>query len=381
MRLFALFIPAFLITFLVASPANAFFAQSGDTLVLSADKKIDEAAFVSGKSLTINSNINGDLYCAGQDIVINGDVKGDIACIGQSIKINGSVDGDVRAAAMNIEVTGTVTRNVTAMSQSLVFGPKSNIKGDVFFGVQNINLGGTMGRDIAGAGETITVTGSLLRNATVTGTNLSVVETGKIGGNLDYYMEKTATASIGAKNIKGTVVRHDIETPSRPEMEKKVVSITKKALFVKTIVSILSFIVLGLALVYFDRKNTEKRISLIISKPLAAGLLGLAILITSPIVFIILMVTIVGMPFAFVSMFVYIIALITASLYTSAILGKFFMEKILQRKESPLYGQIALGVLLLGVISCIPVIGWFVAFIAFCLGLGAYAISLLPEKK
>ncbi len=380
-KLFAWILPAFLFVFLSLSPARAVYFQSGDTLVLPEEKKIDEAAFVSGSTLTINSDINGDLYCAGRDIVINGNIKGDIACVGQSIKVTGNVDGDIRAAAMNIEINGQVTRNITVASQTLVLGPKSQVKGDVFFGVQNVNLGGSMGRDLLGAGETVNITGSLLRNATVSGTNLSIIETGKIGGNLDYYVEKTATPSIDEKNIKGSVVRHDIETPSKSEMQNQTIKATGKAIFVKTLVSILSFILLGSALIYFDRKNTEKRIAQIVRKPLITGLIGFATLIVAPVAFFILLITVIGMPFAFVAMFVYIIALIIASLYPSALYGKLFMEKVIQKKDTSLYGQVALGVLLLGIVSIIPVIGWIIAFASFCLGLGAFLSSLFPEKN
>jgi len=375
------FIPAFLFIFFTVSPANAFFFQSGDTLVIPKEKKIDEAAFITGSNLTINSDINGDLYCAGRDIVINSNIKGDLVCVGQSIKVNGNVDGNIRTAAMTIEISGQVTRNVTIASQTLVFGPKSQVKGDIFFGVQNINLGGTMGRDLVGAGETVNITGSLLRNATITGTNLSLIETGKIGGNFDYYVEKTASPSVDKKLVKGTITRHDIQTPSRPETKEDMARISSEGMIYKTIFGIISFGILGLVLVYFDRRNTEKRISLISTRPVAMGLIGFAILIVAPLAFIILLVTVIGMPFAFVALFVYIVALIIASLYPSAIYGKWVLEKIFKNQGSNLYGQMASGVLLLGLVSCIPVVGWAVAFISFCLGLGAFLVSLSPEKK
>ena len=295
--------------------------------------------------------------------------------------MNGTVDGNIRAAGQTIEVAGQVSRNITVASQSLILDPKSIIKGDVFFGVQNVELNGAMNRDLAGAGETITVAGSLLRNATVTASNLSVIETGKIGGNLDYYLEKTATASINVKNIKGTVVRHDIQTPQKMEVEKKVTKVTGIALATKIIFGIISFMLLGLALVYFNRENTERRIALIRQKPLVLALIGFAVLIVAPIFFIILFITIIGIPFAFVALLVYIAALITASLYPSALYGKLFVEKIFQKTNVSIAWHMVIGVIILGLLSIIPIIGWIIAFISFCLGLGAFVASLSPEKK
>jgi len=372
---------AFLFVFFSISPVRAVFIQSGDSVTLPKDKVINEAALITGATLLINSDINGDLYCAGQNIVINGYVKGDIACMGQSVKINGIVDGNIRVMAQTVEINGQVSRNLTTGSQGLILGPKTNIKGDIFFGSQNAQLGGLIGRDLAGAGETVTITGSLARNASIAGNNISIMETAKIGGNLDYYTDKTTSPSIEKKNIRGTVTRHDVETPQKTEVKNKMTKVTSVAHVISFFFSILSFAVLGLVLIYFDRKNTEKRLSSIIEKPLVMGLIGLTSLIVAPFVFFILMVTMIGIPLAFVVLLVFIIALIIASLYPSAVYGKVFFEKILKKEKISLYWKMAVGVVLLGAVSCIPVVGWTIAFISFCLGLGAFITSLMPEKK
>jgi cytoskeletal protein CcmA (bactofilin family) len=373
--------PALLLFLVSVSPVGAFFVQSGATIDLPKDKVINEAAFITGSTLSIDADINGDLYCAGQNIVINGDIKGDVACLGQTIKINGTVDGDVRVLGQTISIAGLVNRNLTVLAQELLLGSKSQVKGDLFFGGQNVQLQGLMGRDLAGAGQTITISGSLLRNAVITGEDLSLANKGKIGGNLDYYQEKTATASVAIKNVKGTITRHDITTPPRPEVKKDVVKVSGLAMVIKTVFGIISFALLGLVLIYFDRKNTESRIAKISTKPVVTGLIGLAILIVAPFAFFLLLMTAIGIPIAFVAMFVFIIALITASLYPSAIFGKLFFEKLLKKGNISLSWQMVTGVALLGLVSCIPVVGWSIAFVSFCMGIGAFLVSLLPEKK
>lgn len=379
-RSFVWFIPAFLFIFLLVSPVSAIDIQSGEIITLPAGKTINEASLISGSTVTIDSDINGDLYCAGRDIIVNGDIKGDIACMAQTIKINGLVDGNIRAAAQTVEVNSVVYRNLTVVAQRLVLAPKSQIKGDIFFGVQNVELGGLMGRDLAGAGETINITGSLLRNATITGSNLSVIETGKIGGNLDYYIEKTATASIEEKNIKGTVVRHDIETPQRPTKEE-MIKTAQAASFSKTIYGILAFSLVGFVLMYFDKKNTEKRLLAITKKPFITGLIGLAVFIVYPIAFVILLATVIGIPLAFVSLLVYIIALITASLYSSMVYGNVIVEKLYKNTSLSPYWQMIIGVILLGLLVNIPVVGWMLSLASLCMGLGAYFVSFAPEKN
>ena len=380
-KLFAWFVPAFLFIFLSVSPARAVFFKSGDNVNLPKTQKISEAAAVYGSTLVIDSDVDGDLYCAGRDVTINGNIKGDIACAALNLKINGTVDGNIRALAQTIDVAGTATRNLTVASQSLILEPKSQIKGDLFFGVQNVSLGGTMGRDLAGAGETITISGSLVRNALVTSTDFSVANTGKIGGNLDYYMEKTAVATIGAKTVKGTVVRHEIVTPEKTVNKEQMQKTASAAMTMAKIFGILSFALLGLVLIYFDRKNTEARVAQILTKPLLSGLIGFAVLLLFPAAFIIMLVTIIGIPLAFVVLLVYIVALITASLYASITYGKLLLEKLFRKSKTTLVLQMLLGVVLLGLVTCLPVIGWLIGFLSFCLGLGAITISFVPDKS
>jgi cytoskeletal protein CcmA (bactofilin family) len=379
-KLFAVFIPAFILLLASAAPVNAVFMKSGTNLVFQEDEKISETAFISGSSITINSDIDGDLLCAGQSVVINGNIKGDILCVAQNIKINGSVDGNVRSVAQTIEVFGKVTRNLMTASQKLVLGPKSSVGGDVIFGVQNVDFNGQIGRDLTGAGDSITISGSLLRNATITGTNISLADTGKIGGNIDYYIAKESTASIAQKNVKGSITKYDIEPKTKPVSEKKIADVSKVGLAAKIVFGIISSIILGLTIVYFDSKGTKKRVEQIMSRPFVSGLIGLTALIIAPIVFFILMFTIVGVPVAFVFILFYILTLITSSLYTSVVFGKVVMTKLFHKKGT-LNTQIALGITLLGLVSSIPVIGWTIAFFSFCVGLGASLITMVPKSN
>lgn len=380
-RLLAWLTPALIFVFLSFSPANAFFVQSGETLVISKETKIDEIAFLAGTNLTINADINGDLFCAGQDVTINGNVKGDIICASQNLKINGNVDGNIRAIGQTIEVFGTTTRNLSVASQKLVLGSKSQIKGDVIFGTQSLSLDGIVGRDLAGAGESILITGSLLRNATVTGTNFTMSESGRVTGNLDYYMEQEGTASLVEKNIKGVVTRHNLAPRPNPEMKKTAVEATGTALVLKIIYGIISYALLGLVLVYFDRTNTLQRVSRITKKPLLTGLIGVAVFFTAPAVFFILLVTVIGIPLAFVILFLYIIALVISSLYASAAYGKLFLTKLLRKEKTTLAVQMVVGVAVLGLLGIVPVLGWILIIVSFYLGLGAFFVTLIPEKS
>lgn len=375
------FISAFSLILFASSPVRAVSFKSSDVITLPKDKPVTETILVTGSVITVDSNIDGDLFCAAKDVVINGNIKGDVLCAAQTIKINGIVDGDVRSVAQSIEVYGSVNRSLMTASQSLILGPKSVVKGDIIFGVQTVDLNGQIGRDMAGAGSVITISGSLLRNALVTGNSISIVETGKIGGNLDYYVTPEATASIGVKNVKGNIVRHEITPPENTIVSTQTVKAAQVGMIMTKIFAILSYLILGLAIVFLDKQNTETRVNKIITHPFLSGLIGFATLILFPIAFFIVMLTFVGIPLALVALLIYVIAMIIASLYAGTAYGQLVAQKLFHKEKSTLLMHMVLGVILLGIIVILPIIGWFIGFISFCLGLGAFVTSILSTKQ
>lgn len=369
--------------FAFTKPAYAVQFKSGTDINFSKDQKIDETTFVSGNNIEFDSTLNGDLLCVGRNITITGNIKGDVLCAGQNIKVSGIVDGNVRVAGQSVSVDATVSRNLYVVSQDLTLTSKSNIKGDVLFGAQTIDMSGIAGRDLAGAGEKITISGSLLRNAMVTMTNLDLTDKAKVGGNFDYFVEqKVATSQmmISNKSIKGELRRHEIVMPEKPKMEvaKKVEKITPTLELIKTVFGILSFTLLAFVLLYFSASRTASVIGLIDRKPVVSGLVGLATFVVAPVAFMIIAITVIGLPIFFVVLMIYIVSFFLATLYSSIWVGQKIM-KFTQTKSS-LYLSAFVGCLVIGLVSLIPVIGWLIFVCLFMMGLGAQLLSFIPEK-
>lgn len=358
--------------------AHAVYFSSGNSLVLPKDKEINETAFIAASDLVVDANINGDLLCAGQNITINGNIKGDILCASQSIRVNGNVDGDVRVVAQTVEINGLVTRNVYALSQSLTAAKFSNIKGDTFFGVQNVDLRGSLGRDLAGLGETVNISGSLLRNAKVTAMKIAVIDPAKIGGDFEYFMDNTGSVSVNQKNIKGNIIRHEIARKEMPQKEVKETSAT--AMVMGKVFWMISSLLLGFAFLYFFRSSVQKRVSVITSRPFITGLIGFAFLFLTPIVFCLLLVTVIGAPLAFVLLLEYIVSIILASITPTIMIGEWLIKLLSKKKAVGYSWPLVVGTIAVGLLFLVPVIGSIAGFLLLLVGLGATFQSYLPEK-
>src|SRR3989338_1283996 len=108
------------IFFVLATQTFAVEVKNGEVINLASNEAVTESLVITGQSLTVDSNINGDLFCAGQNVIVRGNVNGDILCLAQDLKVQGSVSGSIRAVAQDVEIFQQVTKNLTVFAQRLI---------------------------------------------------------------------------------------------------------------------------------------------------------------------------------------------------------------------------------------------------------------------
>lgn len=376
-----LFTLLFLIAFIfVTKPVEAVYFGSGEKLTFPKTQKFNETVFVAASDLNFEADVTGDLLCAGQNITVSGKISGDVLCAGQNITITGAVDGNVRVVGQQVNLNGSVSRNLSVAAQVLKLSSSSNIKGDIYYGVQSVDLQGTLGRDLAGGSETINISGSLLRNAKIAANKINIDTNAKLGGDLEYFIEKTGTANLNEKSIKGKVTRHEVELKEKDQINSGIKKATPAILVTKTVLSIISSILLACMLLYFVPARVTQVTMVQKSHPVKSAFVGLAVLVTTPIAIIISSISVVGLGLAVVILFFYIISLILASRFVSISIGGMLIEKLTGSNKSN-YLSAAFGCLVFGLVSIIPVVGPIVSFLVFLIGLGSTFLSYLPSEK
>ena len=118
----------------------AFQFKSQDNFTLDSRTILNESLVVSGKNLTIQGKIDGDLICAGQDITVSASVTGDIICAGQNITVTAPVGGNLRLAGQTLNLDAKVAKNVTIFGQSISYASASAVLGESLIAGQKIDL-------------------------------------------------------------------------------------------------------------------------------------------------------------------------------------------------------------------------------------------------
>jgi cytoskeletal protein CcmA (bactofilin family) len=357
----------FLGLFIIFSSSTYAAYSHQNTIFLPKGQTIEESYVVSGNTIKIDGNINGDLYCAGQDIEINGNVSGDILCAGQMLKINGIVTGNVRVAGQSIDINGEVGRNTDAFGQRVNINNNSKLNGELYFAGETIYLNGMVAKKVWGAGNNVSLFGSFNNDVNIHATNLSQNNSAKILGKV--YFTKIVKNSGNTNINKNT----NIVAKNRMMNNNGMPGIFG---------GIASFLI-GLLVIFIMRKNIEKSIAMMEEKKMASIGWGILYLILTPLALITLMITIIGIPFAILLFLVWMVSFMFAYIYFAVYVGRTIILKYWTDKKDSLVLALLIGIVINSLLSMIPVLGGIYNFVILVWGLGGMALAFKtnPEVK
>lgn len=364
----------FVVLFLVSTTYSfAVEVKKGDVVDVSANEAVNESLVITGQSLTIESNIDGDLFCAGQNVIVKGNVNGDILCLAQDLKVQGSVSGSVRAVAQDVEIFQQVTRNLTVFAQRLILYNTSAVEGESFFGVQQAEISGLLGKKVSGWAQDLFFNGSANQDIEVRAQTVRVGDKARILGNFSYESEKEAEISDQTK-IAGKVTwsKPFAETDQQPT---KFVP-TNRLQGTSRLASFLLSLGFGLVLLYFLSGKIRTGQEKMIQNPLGTFFLGVLVILVVPIAIVFSILTIIGIPFAIFVILLFLLCLFAGRIYVFCFLGKKLLEQFAREKSESLAWSLVLGSVLYYLLTWIPVLGFLISFFTLPWGLGGFLSSL-----
>jgi len=360
--------------------AKAIMFKANDSTYIAKDQVVDSSLFVAGSSITVDGKIQGDLFCAGQSITVNGTVDGDVICAGQSITINGNVGGAVRVAGNNIVIAGKVSRNVMMAGANLSIAPNAQIGWDLQFAGAMADIRGKVSRDVDGAAANTTIAGNIGRNVYLaldnnreknnndTHSNLTVTKEAVVNGSLTYYAKNDANIESGS-TIKGSVEKKAITWDNKKTEKKGAAAI---AWLWYIVISLFAAVAFGLLLVGLLPKTIQGITDLMREKPWASIGWGFIFLFLTPIAVVLIMITMIGLPIGLTILGLWILLMYPAKILAAIMLGKKLTDKcrLLKRYKGSLMASMIFGIIIAWLIFSIPVVGWFLCFVALLWGIG-----------
>ncbi len=323
---------------------------------------VGAATFLVGEEeVSLSEPLADDLYTAGNGVTIDKDVEQDVFVGGQSIKINANIGQDVFAGGNSIKIAGTVGDDIFAGGEIVEIDVTS--VDDVFAGGNRVSISKdtVVNGDVFAGGQSIIIAGTVKGDVKIGGNSMIIKSGAVIEGNLTTYGEKKPTIENGAI-INGEQVHRVGEAKA----------IKKSASVSGWVTSVLAWFVLGLVLLYLVPQFTKSVAGTALQNVGKSLLIGVIWALVFIPLFILLMITVIGIPIAMIVFLLSMTFFILAAGFSSIIVGAWTMKKITKTDNAELTWQhVLLGVVVFKIIKLIPIIGWPIALIVTLLSLGA----------
>lgn len=312
---------------------------------------VNHSLFTAGNSVLINSKVKGIHLIAGNNVNVKGNAEYHMLA-GNTINFSGSSKNDLFIAGNNINLLkeATIGRDVYIAGNSVNIN--TDIKGNMFITASDVTINSTL------------ISGNLSINAN----NITISDTTTIKGTLSY--NEQANAKLNTTNINAIEKIKEIESTS--DQTSAVVTFLISFLTLLVVASTLNFIFPKISN-YLANTKFDKKIGKTLLK-------GLAILVLSPIISILLLITVIAIPLGLINFVIYIIACYLSLAITSIYLGKLLSNRLFKEPKNS-YLEILIGVIFAKIISFIPILNIICIIFAILLGLGLMLNMFLTFRK
>ena len=341
----------------VASPV----VRSGDTVAVDQNQTVEGDFYGFGGVTTISGAINGDAYLFSGSVTTNATVSEDVTAIGGTIQIHEAIADDLRVVGGDVTFASRIGGDVAVFGGVLRILSTAEVEGDILFFGGELIIEGPVQGSIFGSGKEIRVNATVGGDIDVrSGGSLTLGDRASVQGNITH---KGSTDIVRSQNavVVGTIQQEMVEKDEGslgmfiiPILMGLFVSFTAYLLFRARLLSVVRSMQISYGM---------------------QGLVGLAIFAGMPFVALILMVSVLGL---FVGVFLlatYVALLVSAWVMAGIAVGTYVMQFFTKRQEVTMV-TVAVGTILLELVTFVPLIGPLFAFVAVLISLGALGLKI-----
>ncbi|OGG78373.1 hypothetical protein A3A36_01385 [Candidatus Kaiserbacteria bacterium RIFCSPLOWO2_01_FULL_52_12b] len=362
---------------LLLIPPSALAAQASPSFVaarsLLAASSSPGNAYVAGVSVVLTAPVAGDLSAVGGTIVIAAPVVGDALLFAGSINSRASVAGDLRAVGGSVNIKESVAGDIIAFGYSVQNSGRAS--GSTFIvGVDTAVTHGASG-PVTIYGNNVSLAGDFAGDVTAfMSGRLTLAASTTIRGTLSYEAPDKAFIPASATIVGGVTYTNasylpDVGTSRILALVSIGFFLLARILGALILAGLLAGLFPKLAKTIVNRAFAPRLRSILLTM-----LLGFAIFVVTPVLFILLALTLVGIGLAFLLLIAYALIVLLALVYAGILLGSMLARRF-ARRETVLWRDGVFGMLALSLIALLPFIGLFVVFLLTTFSAGALALT------
>jgi cytoskeletal protein CcmA (bactofilin family) len=337
--------------------------EAGDNYYLASSSTVNDNLYVASPDANISGIVTGDLFVFGGNVLVVGTVEGDLMSAGGTLNISGRVSGDERVAGGNIMISNFVGGDLLVAGGQISVLSGAVIEKDVEIAGGNINFSGESNGKLSINGGNVYINGKVNGDLSINAESVKLGPNAVIAGNFKYSSLNEAVLEEGAK-INGTIDFSKMSISENKEMP------IKQSFFgfitFGLIIKLITLIFTVLIFFYLFKNQAEAIVKEGVSNFWKNTGKGFILLVVVPVAIILSFITVIGSVLGVIAMFSYIVLLIVSSIVANLFFAQLCMKYIFKKEEQKLnWWIIVLSILVFGLISLIPFIGWLFKFIIF----------------
>lgn len=372
MKKYIFFITLLASFFSFSKPAEAkVVIQEKGIAIISSEEVIDDDLFIGAENIDMTGTVTGSVFAGAGTADIKGNIKGDLILGTGTGNISGAIDGDLYVGGGDINITNaSIEGNVVVGSGNLTIDKSSKIGGSLIVGSGNVKNYATVGRNVMIGAGNVYLDAKVGKEARLAGSSIQLGPNTHIAKDLTYALEDVESTLIQDESatIAGSLTRYTppVNAKAREDMSR-FGEVAGKGML---IISFLGLLVVGLLALRVLPKTSEGLSKQVMEKLGKSMGIGFLIMIASIPVFLILALTIIGLPLAWLLILVLWICLTLAKLVSSYALGH-FVAKQFNWSKMGIYGVFTVGLVIFYILRAIPGVGMIISMLFTWVGLGA----------
>jgi cytoskeletal protein CcmA (bactofilin family) len=314
-----------------------------------AEASIRGNEFRAGGRVEFHERVKRSAYLSGGDVTVRGAVGRNLYAAGGEVRLEGEVGGDARLAGGSLRVE-----------------PAAQVTGDATLAGGSIDVDGSIGGDLSAYGDRVFVNGRVDGDVRLAGDRLRLGPKARISGEVSYRSGQDLVVDPGAQAGGG------IEAITSDRAWRRA---AHGASIVGGITLSLGLMLLGAILVLAMPRFSREAVATIGQKPWEVLGLGLAVLVGVPVLLVMLVITIIGIPLAVLLALAYGALLMIGYLVGALFVGDFALGRIDAAKLGSTWWRalfMVLAIVVIAIVDVVPVLGPVATGILFLAGLGAF---------
>jgi hypothetical protein len=332
-----------------------------------APRRFGDDIYLSGRDVALREAVPGDAVLAGGRVAVLERVGANALVAGGSVSIDASVGQDLYAAGGEVRVAGPVGDSARLAGGRVTVARDADIGGALTAAGARVVLDGHVRRyALVSAGRT-EVNGRIDGDLRVVGGELVLGPNAVVQGRLDYRGAESLRRAPGAQ-VRGGIAEAAMHAQH---------GVPRGVL----VAWVIGWIIAAALLLALAPRASRRVTQVLRARPIAAPLLGMALLVGLPLLELLLVVTLVGLPLGVLVAAAWLALATLGCLAAAAALGDAVVERRAPARTGPRALAAALALLVLFALARLPYVGWLVWPLALLFGAGAIALAAFGARR